>query len=221
MEKKLKFSEFAKLIGTTAKTVYKMEEREEIVTVTEKVNNRLTRLIVTDDDQIEHFKNVYRKSSVNNGNCEDMLTDNETTMNSNNSSQTNKNDVSIIEIFDKVLKLNEEYNDRISKLNEKLLTSERQILLLEDKAGREGLYLKEINELKTENEKLKNARKKLFTLFLTVIVVILLLFVGFFTYNIALNKVNNVPEELQEQKKVPVQQEVVQPAQKPVKQARR
>ena len=59
MEMKLKFAEFAELIGTTAKTVYKMEERKEIVTVTEKVNNRPTRLVVTNNEQINHFKNVY------------------------------------------------------------------------------------------------------------------------------------------------------------------
>lgn len=46
MEKKLKIAEFAALIGVTAKTVYKMVDREEIKTVNEKVNNRLMLLIV-------------------------------------------------------------------------------------------------------------------------------------------------------------------------------
>ena len=160
MEMKLKFAEFAELIGTTAKTVYKMEEREEIVTVTEKVNNRPTRLVVTNNEQINHFRNVYSKSPVNVGNCEDIVTNINTSMNVNNTSQSTNNGDVVQEMFDKIVAMNEQYNNRIAKLNEELIDSKSKLLFLEDKAGREGLYLQEINELKTENKELKTTLKQ-------------------------------------------------------------
>ena len=185
MEMKLKFAEFAELIGTTAKTVYKMEEREEIVTVTEKVNNRPTRLVVTNNEQINHFKNIYSKSPVNVGNYEDIVTNNNASMNVNNTSQFTNNNEVVQEMFDKIVTMNEQYNNRIAKLNEELIDSKSKLLLLEDKAGREGLYLNEINELKTENKELKTSKTKVINLLVSVIVVLLMVIVGFVTFNIA------------------------------------
>jgi hypothetical protein len=188
MEMKLKFAEFAELIGTTAKTVYKMEEREEIITVTEKVNNRPTRLVITNSEQINHFKNIYSKSPVNVGNCEDIVTNNNYSMNVNNSTQsTNTPDV-MQEVFDKIVTMNEQYNNRIAKLNEELIDSKSKLLFLEDKASREGLYLKEINELKTENNELKTNKTKVINLLVSVIVVLLMVIVGFITFNIAISE---------------------------------
>ena len=185
MEMKLKFAEFAELIGTTAKTVYKMEEREEIITVTEKVNNRPTRLVVTNSEQINHFKNVYSKSPVNIGNCEDIVTNNNQSMNVNNTSQiTNNNDV-MQEMFEKIVTMNEQYNNRIAKLNEELIDSKSKLLYLEDKAGREGYYLQEINELKTENKELKTSKTKVINLLVAVIVILSMVIVAFITFNIA------------------------------------
>ena len=185
MEMKLKFAEFAELIGTTAKTVYKMEEREEIVTVTEKVNNRPTRLVVTNNEQINHFRNVYSKSPVNVGNCEEIVTNINTSMNVNNTSQSTNNGDVVQEMFDKIVAMNEQYNNRIAKLNEELIDSKSKLLFLEDKAGREGLYLQEINELKTENEVLKTTRSKVVNSLIAVIVVLLMVIVGFVTFNVA------------------------------------
>ena len=200
MERKLKFSEFAELIGTTAKTVYKMEEREEIVTVIEKVNNRPTRLVVTDDNQINHFKNVYSKSPVNNSNYEDNVTINNDSMNSYNASQSANNNEVVQELFEKMLVMNEEYNNRIEKLNNELIDSKSKLLLLEDKAGREGMYLKEINELKSENETLKTSKVKVANQLVSVIVVLSMVLVGLITYNVATNT-----------KKERTQQEITQP----------
>jgi lipopolysaccharide export LptBFGC system permease protein LptF len=184
MERKLKFSEFAELIGTTAKTVYKMEEREEITTVIEKVNNRPTRLVVTDDNQINHFKNIYSKSPVNNSNYEENVTINNEVVNNNDSSQSANNNEIIQEMFDKMIVLNEEYNNRISKLNEELIDSKSKLLLLEDKANREGLYLAEINTLKKENNELKLSKSKSLNILVTVIIILLMVVVSMVTYNV-------------------------------------
>ena len=200
MERKLKFSEFAELIGTTAKTVYKMEERNEIITVIEKVNNRPTRLVITNDDQIKHFKTIYSKSPFTTGNYEDNVTINNDSMNCNNPSQTANNNEFVQEMFEKIVILNEEYNNRIEKLNNELIDSKSKLLLLEDKAGREGLYLKEINELKIENNQLKISKSKSLNILVTVIIVLLMVVVGLITYNVATNT-----------KKERTQQEITQP----------
>lgn len=217
MERRLKFSEFAELIGTTAKTVYKMEEREEITTVIEKVNNRPTRLVVTNDEQIKHFKNIYSKSPVNYGNYEENVTINNDTMNSNISSQTANNNEIVQEMFERIILLNDEYNNRIAKLSEELVDSKSKLLLLEDKAGREGLYLKEINELKNENNQLKTDKMKVANFLVTVIIVLLMVVVGLITYNITMAQKKEQPK----QENVQPVNEIPSTSNKPVKTARK
>ena len=162
-----------------------MEEREEIITVTEKVNNRPTRLVVTNDEQIKHFRNVYSKTPVNVGNYEDIVTNNNGSMNVNNSSQSTNNNEVVQEIFEKMVTMNEQYNNRIAKLNEELIDSKSKLLFLEDKASREGMYLQEIKELKTENIELKTNKTKVIHSLIAVIVVLLMVIVGFVTFNVA------------------------------------
>ena len=238
MERKLKFAEFAELIGVTAKTVYKMEERKEITTVTEKVNNRSTRLVVTNDEEIRHFKNVYSNSPVDNGNYEDIVTNNNESLNCNNSSQSTENNEFMHKMFDKIVLLNEEYNNRIARLNEELTNSKSQLMFLEDKASKEGLYLNEIKELRTENtelltlqkqlstenealkkdkEKVINEKEKVANRLVIVVVVLLMVIVSLITFNVATA-----------QKKEQAQQEITQSvpvetvtSNKPVKPARR
>lgn len=215
MERKLKFSEFAELIGTTAKTVYKMEERNEIMTVIEKVNNRPTRLVITNDDQIKHFKTIYSKSPFTTGNYEDNVTINNDSMNCNNPSQTANNNEFVQEMFEKIVILNEEYNNRIEKLNNELIDSKSKLLLLEDKAGREGMYLAEINTLKTENNQLKTDKTKVANQLVAVIIVLLMVVVGLITYNVA---TSTKKERTQQEITKPVPVETV-TSNKPVKSA--
>ena len=217
MERKLKFSEFAELIGTTAKTVYKMEEREEIITVVEKVNNRPTRLVVTNEEQIKHFRSVYSKAPVNYSNYEENVTINNDTLSSYNSTQSTNNNEFIQEMFERILVMNEEYNNRIEKLNGELLDSKSKLLLLEDKAGREGLYFKEINELKRENEQLKTDKTKVANTLVAVIVVLLMVVVGLITYNITTAQKKEQPV----QEVTQIANEVSSSGNKPVKAARR
>lgn len=217
MERKLKFSEFAELIGTTAKTVYKMEERNEIMTVIEKVNNRPTRLVITNDDQIKHFKTIYSKSPFTTSNYEENVTINNEEMNNNNHSQTANNNEFIQEMFERIVILNDEYNNRIEKLNNELIDSKSKLLLLEDKANREGLYIKEINELKIENNQLRISKSKSLNVLVTVIIVLSMVVVGLITYNVTISTKKEQPK-----------QEVIQPvneipstSNKPVKAARK
>lgn len=197
MEKKLKVADFAALLGIVPKTVYKMIERNEVITVSERVNNRQTTLIVTDNEQIENFKKIYGKTQVNNGNYYNSVTENEQSppviegeIIENNTHNTDFAN----EVIDRIIALNDgynaqlnEYNNRIQQVNEELITAKSKMLLLEDKAGREGLYLNEINELKKGNKRLKLGLYAL----ITVSVMLLLGLTGYVTYNLTTQKLSS------------------------------
>lgn len=200
MERRMKVADFAALIGVVPKTVYKMIEREEIITVNEKVNNRSTTLIVTTDEQIEELKKSYGKDTVNDGNCYENVTVNNRSMDDINSQymeKINNNNIVTAEVIDRIITLNEGYNEQLKEVTEKLFTVndelvkvKSQTLLLEDKAGREGFYLNEINQLKNSNKRLM----KFIYLTVTVIVFLLLSLTGYVTYNVSVNNRSTTEE---------------------------
>lgn len=198
MERKLKVAEFATILGVVPKTVYKMIERNEIITVNERVNNRQMTLIVTDDEQIEKFKSIYGKLPVSDGNCYNSVTDNDRlqpvseqshTVNESECMEKAFNNANFTnEVIDRIITLNNgyneqlnTYNERLQRVNEELITAKSKMLLLEDKAGREGLYINEIKELKEGNKRLKWC---VYTL-ITVSVLLLLTFTSYVTYQIS------------------------------------
>ncbi len=205
MERKLKVSEFAELVGITSKTVYKMESRGEITTVNERVNNRPTMLVITNDEQIRHFRSQYSKAPFASNNYEENVTINNESMSNNNPSQSTNNNEFVQDMFDRIITLNEEYNNRIEKLNNELIDSKSKLLLLEDKTGREGLLFNEINELKKENEQLKTEKTNVANTLVAVIVVLLMVLVGLITYNVSTIKKERTQQEITQ----PVSKETV------------
>lgn len=223
MEKKLKVADFAALLGIVPKTVYKMIERNEVITVSERVNNRQTTLIVTDDEQIENFRKIYGKTQVNNGNYYNSVTENEQLQpviegevienNAHNNDFAN-------EVIDRIIALNDgynaqlnEYNNRIQQVNEELITAKSKMLLLEDKAGREGLYLNEINELKEGNKRLKLGLYAL----IAVSVMLLLGLTGYVTYNLTTQKLSSSYQVNSKSEQVSYQVEAKKNEVKPIK----
>ena len=64
MERKMNIAEFSALVGTTSKTIYgkinnngNLPVNEQLKTVKEKVKGREVTLIITNDEQIELYKN--------------------------------------------------------------------------------------------------------------------------------------------------------------------
>lgn len=200
----MNIADFAALVGTTPKTIYdkinnysELPVNEQLSTVIEKVKGRSIKLIVTNSEQIEYFKNLYGKNTVNEREYYETLTDNNGVKRVNevqNNVKFNDDAVSPDNIIERLLTLNDNYNERLERYNEELLKSYNELatvkskqLLLEDKASREGLYINEINDLKKENH-----RNKLFiNLLITVIIGLLLLIIGFITYNIGVNNHNS------------------------------
>lgn len=191
MEKKLKVSEFASLIGVTQKTVYRMIEREEVKTVIEKVNNRQTTLILTNDEEIKCHRIIYGKDTDNDGNCEDILTVNDEFITDNNRSQTNNNNNSSDKALQIMMELNDKLNDKLEKVNNELIESKSKQLLLAHHESRESFYLEEINGLRTENKQLLNDKDKQYKTSMIVILVLSIVIVGLITFNIVSSMFNN------------------------------
>ena len=195
MEKKFSVADFAELVGTTAKTIYQKIDNyenlplnEQLTTVKERVKGREITFVVTSDEQIQIYKNLYRKEVVRerdyyenftNNNGDIPVSNNQNMVNPNNNS-TNGNNA-----FEQLLTLNETYLNRIESVTNELMEYKSKQLLLEDKAGKEGLYLNNIKELETENNRLKTSNKRL-VLVLTIIISVLL------TVLITLGIVNNI-----------------------------
>lgn len=217
MEKKFKVADFATLIGIAPKTVYKMIERNEILTDTERVNNRNTTVIITSDEQIAELQKIYSKSPVNDGNYYENVTVNNHSMNENESYNTERADNNSIltsDVIDRIITLNEGYNEQLKTVTEKLFTANDELvkvksqqLLLEDKAGREGYYLNEINTLSKDNKQLVNVNNRL----KYVIGILLLIIFCTFTYLVTSNMNNSKSEsdskstDIQISKKIPAQ----------------
>lgn len=220
MERRINVADFAALVGTTAKTIYQkidnyenLPVNERLTTVKDRVKGREITLIVTSDEQIAYYKNLYSKEVVNGSNYYDSVTFNNGQNNVNEIQNTvipNKNNNYSGDAFDKLMTLNETYLNRIETVTNELMEYKSKTLLLEDKASREGMYLNNIKELETENNKLKTSNKRLI-LVLTIIISVLITVLG--TLLIVNNIQNNVTKEVknppQETMSMPIKKEPV------------
>lgn len=177
MEREVKVAELAQIWGVSVPTTWNRIRKEGLETFLKKdENGKEINYISVSDEVIKKYVNNVDNNVNNrsyNGYYEELLTDNNVNEGVKTDRSTENNTISAGELFDRLTTLNKEYNDRLERLNNELLTSEKQRLLLEDKAGREGLYLKEINELKNDNERLINNNKKLFTTLLIIITILI------------------------------------------------
>lgn len=208
MEQKMNVAEFAALVGTTSKTIYgkiqnsgELPVNEQLKTVREKIKGREVMLIVTDSEQIEYYKNLYGKNTVNDGEYYETLTDNNGYKLRDEFQEPVKNLISEafnVDIYDKFITFNENFNNRLEQKNTELMNVYKELstvkqsqLLLEDKASREGMYINEINDLKKEN----NRNQLLIKLLITVIVMLFMVIIGYVTFTIGVNNGNPTPEQ--------------------------
>ena len=192
--KKFKIAEFSALVGAAPKTIYNAIKTGEILTEIEVQRGRKITLVITNDEQISELQKRYGKNSsmkLQYYENETKITENENTLNETEIQnqkteakeadlQNRENEIikSVIEFSKSYNENLLNYNDRILNLQEQLLNEKAKIPLLEDKAGREGLYLQEIKEIKEQNK--KNLR--LFTGSLAIVFVLLVISIGFIIY---------------------------------------
>lgn len=225
MEKRLKVAEFATLVGIVPKTVYKMIVRNEILTVTEKVNNRNVTLIVTSDEQIAEFRKNFSKDTVNVGNYYENVTENYHSQKDNYGYETVKDNYSNnfnAEVIERIISLSESYNEQLREVNDELITAKSRLLLLEDKKntaeGDKSYWRDEFFKQKEENKALNlqlEKRNKTLLIMITISITLLFTFIGaLITYNISKPQAQPAKQEIIEQPIEPVQQPVKYPKKK-------
>lgn len=201
-------ADFAALVGTTSKTIYgkinnynNLPSIEQLKTVSEKVKGREITVILTNSEQIEYYKNLYGKNTVNDSEYYETLTDNNSVKLVNEIQETRKitNTAQISDdMFERLMILDNSYNDRLERYNNELLKAYNELsevkskqLLLEDKAGREGFHLNEIKQLENDKKSLQRLLSIFKYLFITVTIILLLLI----TVLVTVNKVKNTSFE--------------------------
>ena len=211
MEKELKISELSNIWGASVPTTWNRVRKEGLKTFKQKNENNkeISYVIISDEIINKYFNNVNNNviNNVNNGYYEELLTV-ENVNNNVNKPQNQENKVfsqeDLTNIINTITTVNNDYNNRLETLTNRLITAESKQLLLEDKAGREGYYLNEINKLEKEN----NLNKLYNKLLITVIMILLLIITGYLAYNFAVN----MPKESQPEEITPVQPVIEQPA---------
>ena len=190
MEKELKIAELAALWGVSVPTTWNRIRKEGLTTFIKKnESNKEVNYVKVTDEIINQYvinDNNNVNNIVNNGYYEDMLTNNNIYDNVKNpktlvNAEYTKDDLK--ELITTITTVNNDYNNRLEALTNRLITAESKQLLLEDKASREGLYINEINDLKKDN----NRYKLFIKLLITVIVMLLVIITGYITFNIGLS----------------------------------
>lgn len=201
-EKELKIAELATIWGVSVPATWNRVRKEGLKTVKKIDENRkeVTYVIISEETVNKYLSTV--NNNINNRYYEELLTNNNINNDTNNGLKTESEPFSVSEMFDKLTALNKEYNNRLEQVNGELITAKSKMLLLEDKAGREGLYINEINGLKTDNNNLKKVVYGL----IGVIVILLLVLACYLTYNIVTSKSTQPTTE-----KTPAVQQVSQP----------
>ncbi len=194
MEKELKIAELATIWGVSVPTAWNRIRKEGLTTFIKKNESNKDVNYVKVSDEVINLYTINDVNNVNNPNnngyYEDLLINNNV---NNPQNQVNK-DFSLEDIKDvinTITTVNNDYNNRLETLTNRLINAESKQLLLEDKANREGLYINEINELKKDN----NRYKLFIKLLITVITTLLIVMVGYITFTIGVNNSNSAPEQ--------------------------
>lgn len=172
MYKELKISELASIWGTSVPTTWNRIRKEGLTTFKKKdENNKEVNFVTISDDILNKYINNVNNLD-NNLNYEDMLNVNNVNNNVDNlkieqEKAFNKDDIK--DIINTITMVNNDYNERLTTLTDRLINAESKQLLLEDTKHREGYYINEINELKKEN-KLNKLYNKVFIAIITVLI---------------------------------------------------
>lgn len=157
-EKELKISELASLWSVSVPSTWNRVRKEGLTTVKKVDENKKEVTFVQIPENILNKYLTTVENNINNHYYEELLTNNNVYKednNVNNDKNIDNNNISALDILDRITTINNDYNNRLERVNEELITAKSKMLLLEDKAGREGLYINEINGLKTDNNRLK------------------------------------------------------------------
>lgn len=213
MEKEFKIAELALYWCVSVPTCWNRIKKEGLITFKKKdeTNKDITYVRISDEIINKYVINDVNNinNNNNNGYYEELLTFDNINNNVNNA----KNPLTTNNLVDDLIKLNKSYNDdlktvyndfneKIEKLQEELVSYKSKIPLLEDKAGREGFYISENNKLlkqietqNNEHKKVIESKNKLIKWLITLIITLFIVIITFLTYSITVYNFNNYKTE--------------------------
>lgn len=177
MNEEIKIADLARLWNVSVNTVWARIKKEGLLTSKRLDNNKEITFASVPEE-------ILKKYAVNNVINHTNNVDNEELLTTNNPSNeiNNPQTVDIIErimtysqgVNEQLIAINNNYNEELKTINNELMKYKSQMPLLEDKASREGLYLKEINELKEVNNDVNKRNAALKNWLITVIILMIL-----------------------------------------------
>lgn len=160
MEKRLTIAELSAVLNISVQATNKKVYKLGLKTTKELINNRLTTIVLLDDNTLNDLilnTNIQQpvKQTINRV---EQPVYNEVYKQVDNQF----NQPTYEQILNRVLDFTEQTNQEIKQLYKDVSEKDKQIYLLEDSEKRkENEYLKQISELKYENEKLKAENEQL------------------------------------------------------------
>jgi hypothetical protein len=177
MNEEIKIADLARLWNVSVNTVWARIKKEGLLTSKRLDNNKEITFVSVPEE-------ILKKYTVNNVINHTNNVDNEELLTANNPHNeiNNPQTVDIIErimtysqgVNEQLIAINNNYNEELRTVNNELMKYKSQMPLLEDKASREGLYLKEINELKEVNNNVNKRNEALKNWLITVIILLIL-----------------------------------------------
>jgi hypothetical protein len=177
MNEEIKIADLARLWNVSVNTVWARIKKEGLLTSKRLDNNKEITFVSVPEE-------ILKKYAVNNVINHTNNVDNEELLTANNPHNeiNNPQTVDIIErimtysqgVNEQLIAINNNYNEELRTVNNELMKYKSQMPLLEDKASREGLYLKEINELKEVNNNVHKRNEALKNWLITVIILMIL-----------------------------------------------
>lgn len=177
MNEEIKIADLARLWNVSVNTVWARIKKEGLLTSKRLDNNKEITFVSVPEEILKKYAVNNVINHTNNVDNEELLT-----ANNPNNEINNPQTVDIIErimtysqgVNEQLIAINNNYNEELRTVNNELIKYKSQMPLLEDKASREGLYLKEINELKEVNNNVNKRNEALKNWLITVIILMIL-----------------------------------------------
>jgi hypothetical protein len=177
MNEEIKIADLARLWNVSVNTVWARIKKEGLLTSKRLDNNKEITFVPVPEEILKKYAVNNVINHTNNVDNEELLT-----TNNPNNEINNPQTVDIIErimtysqgVNEQLIAINNNYNEELRTVNNELMKYKSQMPLLEDKASREGLYLKEINELKEVNNNVHKRNESLKNWLITVIILLIL-----------------------------------------------
>ena len=177
MIEEIKVAELARIWNVSVNTVWARIKKEGLLTSKRLENNKEITFVSVPETILKKYLVNNVINHINNVDNEELLT--------SNNVDNEVNNIQNIDIIEKIMEysqgvneqlitINNNYNEELRTVNNELMKYKSQNLLLEDKASREGLYLKEINELKEVNNNVNKRNERLKNWLITVIILLIL-----------------------------------------------